>query len=55
MNEFITFYIAIYMLILVFALAYFLITEALTTWRNGKVNRMYTIMEMNKKEKESDD
>lgn len=48
-------YIGVCMFMLCCSLAFFLIAEALTTWRNGKIYRMWSIIEMNEKGKNDND
>lgn len=55
MTDAIEIYLAISMFALLAALVFFLVVEALTVWKNGKVNRMWTINEMCRKGNNDDD
>lgn len=43
-------YFAVYMLVLVAALSFFLVCEGLTTYRNGKVNRLVKLVRLSEED-----
>ena len=46
MNDFISIYLILHLSVLSCSLSFFLIEEAITSWKNGKINRLYTLTEI---------